>query len=90
MPACARINKNIFCAHGGLAQELIFFDDIDEIKRPTEVGDKGLLCDLLWSDPSHGTYRWDTNDRGKSSVWNKEALKDFCERCKIDLVVRAH
>ena len=70
----ALISKKIFCCHGGLSPDLVFLKDIEEIKRPTEVGEKGILCDLLWSDPGNGEYMWDDNDRGKSHVWNKVAL----------------
>ena len=37
--------------HGGLSPDLIDVKDIMRIKRPSEVPDKGLMCDLLWSDP---------------------------------------
>ena len=45
------INEKIFCVHGGLSPDLNNFDQIENIKRPTDVPDKGLLADLLWSDP---------------------------------------
>jgi diadenosine tetraphosphatase ApaH/serine/threonine PP2A family protein phosphatase len=37
--------------HGGLSPQLSSVDQIQNISRPCEVPDTGLLCDLLWSDP---------------------------------------
>merc|ERR1712080_585774 len=51
LPVAATINDKIFCVHGGLSPELQDLSQIENIKRPTDVPDKGLLADLLWSDP---------------------------------------
>lgn len=44
--------------HGGLSPELNELSDITNIKRPVEVPDQGLLCDILWSDPDDGLKGW--------------------------------
>ena len=36
--------------HGGLGPDLDKIDKIRNIIRPTDVPERGLLCDLLWSD----------------------------------------
>jgi len=51
LPVAATIEGKIFCCHGGLSPELENLDCINQIPRPTDVPTKGLLCDLLWSDP---------------------------------------
>ena len=51
LPVAATIEGRIFCCHGGLSPELENLDSINQIPRPTDVPTKGLLCDLLWSDP---------------------------------------
>lgn len=52
MPVAALVaNKRILCMHGGLSKELNRLSDIEKIQRPTGIPPKGLLTDLLWSDP---------------------------------------
>jgi hypothetical protein len=46
------IDDKIFCTHGGLSPDLTTLEKIRRIVRPTEVPEQGLLCDLLWADPS--------------------------------------
>lgn len=52
MPIAALIDDKIFCMHGGLSPELTQISQVSNIQRPLEVPDQGMLCDLLWSDPS--------------------------------------
>ena len=52
LPIAAVIDDSIFCCHGGLSPELIFVNQIKNIIRPTDVPEYGMLCDILWSDPS--------------------------------------
>jgi serine/threonine-protein phosphatase PP1 catalytic subunit len=44
--------------HGGLSPDLISTDQINNIIRPTDVPDTGLLCDLLWADPDSSVKGW--------------------------------
>jgi serine/threonine-protein phosphatase PP1 catalytic subunit len=90
LPVAAVIDDKIFCVHGGISPALKTLDDIRGIKRPTEVPEEGLLCDLLWSDPDPETDDWDVNERGTSVVFGGDALYDFLESFNFDLVVRAH
>jgi len=54
MPIAALIDDKILCMHGGLSPELVTVAQLQQITRPTEVPENGLLCDLLWSDPEKG------------------------------------
>ena len=51
LPIACLVGERILCMHGGLSPDLVKVQDINRIERPTEVPEKGLLCDLLWSDP---------------------------------------
>ena len=69
LPIAAIIDEKIFCVHGGLSPELNKIEDILNIKRPTEIPDTGLLCDLLNSDPDKDVFEYDENDKGYSVLF---------------------
>jgi serine/threonine-protein phosphatase PP1 catalytic subunit len=101
MPISALIENKILCMHGGLAYDLQEVNQIKEIVRPTEVPDSGkynlfnylgLLCDLLWSDPSEENYtEWAPNtERGVSFKFSADAVDKFLENNNLDLICRGH
>ena len=52
---------------------------------------RGLLCDLLWSDPDPDVIvagGWAENDRGVSYTFGKEAVSKFLKRFGLDLICR--
>jgi serine/threonine-protein phosphatase PP1 catalytic subunit len=76
--------------HGGLSQELVDLDQINQIRRPTDVPDEGLLCDLLWSDPDSDVPGWQESDRGVSFTFGEDVLTEFLDEHGLDLICRAH
>lgn len=58
LSVAALIDEKILCMHGGLFPDLHKLDQIRSLQRPTDVPDAGLLCDLLWSDPSKDVQGW--------------------------------
>ena len=58
MPVAALVAKRIFCMHGGLSPELLSLQKINQIPRPIDIPDFGLLCDLLWADPDPEITGW--------------------------------
>tara|TARA_B100000029_G_scaffold516504_1_gene630381 strand:+ start:13384 stop:14331 length:948 start_codon:yes stop_codon:yes gene_type:complete len=88
-----RLNPSplMFCTHGGISPSLRYIKEINSIKRPCEVPEQGLLCDLLWSDPNTETnIGWSPSDRGVSYLFGKTELTNFLERNNVEVVVRAH
>lgn len=51
---------------------------------------KGLLCDLLWSDPDKEVVGWGENDRGVSFTFGPEIASKFLAKHDMDLICRAH
>ena len=84
------MEEKIFCTHGGLSPSLQNLQQIASLQRPCDVPEVGLLCDLLWSDPSPHINGWGENDRGVSYTFGADVVEAFLERHDLDLVVRAH
>ncbi|KAJ1919701.1 serine/threonine protein phosphatase Pzh1 [Mycoemilia scoparia] len=90
LPISAVVANKIFCVHGGLSPELHDMDMIRSLPRPCDVPDRGLLNDLLWSDPSDNAVDWEENERGVSYCFGKDVITDFLNRMDFDLICRAH
>ena len=90
LPVAALIDEKILCMHGGLSPELKNIQNIQDITRPTDIPDTGLLCDLLWSDPDKDVMEYDENDRGVSVIFGEKIVQDFNKKNDLDLIIRAH
>ena len=91
LPITALIEEKILCMHGGLSKDLINIQQLNKIVRPTEIPDEGLLCDLLWSDPSDEiNEKFGENDRNVSVTFSDKVVEEFTEENNLDLISRAH
>ena len=90
LPVAAIIDEKILCMHGGLSPDLKTIQSIQEISRPTDIPDTGLLCDLWWSDPDKDVLEYDENDRGVSVIFGEKIVQDFNKKNDLDLIIRAH
>ena len=90
LPIGACIDDKILLVHGGISPELNAISQLRNIKRPTDIPESGLLCDVLWSDPCSMAKDWDENERGVSYTFNENSLNKFLENNDLDLLCRAH
>ncbi|TPP39998.1 Calcineurin-like phosphoesterase family protein [Leishmania donovani] len=90
MPVCCVISEKIICMHGGLSPDLTDLTAINEILRPCDVPDRGILCDLLWADPENEVRGFLESDRGVSYLFGEDIVNDFLDMVDMDLIVRAH
>jgi|MDSY01.1.fsa_nt_gb diadenosine tetraphosphatase ApaH/serine/threonine PP2A family protein phosphatase len=90
MPVAAIVGERILCLHGGLSPHLKDFDQIRNMKRPTDIPDEGLICDILWSDPDSSVRGWEPNFRGVSYMFGYDVIRSFQQAFGIDLICRAH
>jgi len=96
LPLAAIMNEQFFCVHGGISPDLIFLDDIRSLNRFQEPPQRGLMCDLLWSDPIEDYNEDDgmgfiaNEARGCSYSFGFKAVTTFLDKNKLLCVIRAH
>jgi serine/threonine-protein phosphatase PP1 catalytic subunit len=91
LPLCAIINHRIFCVHGGISPHLTTLDEINQINRFCTIPDSGILCDLMWSDPTSSSISdWGINSRGISCTYGITAVARFLKVNRLQLICRAH
>jgi serine/threonine-protein phosphatase PP1 catalytic subunit len=90
LPPAAIVGTKIFCCHGGPSPDLHNLDDVRCLRRPTDIPDSGVLCDLLWADPEKELEGWLESDRGVSWMFGADVAEGFCQQLGLDLIVRAH
>ena len=86
LPLAAIIDDKIFCCHGGPSPDLIEMEQIKRIMRPTVIPDKGLIRDLLWSEPDKEVLGWGENDHdidGFSYTFGAEVVTKFQGWCDL-------
>ncbi|SCU90421.1 LAME_0E08482g1_1 [Lachancea meyersii CBS 8951] len=100
LPVAAVMNGQYFCVHGGISPELKTLDDINNLNRFREIPSRGLMCDLMWADPTE-TYDEDAEDpsvgkyipnsvRGCSYAFTYHAACEFLQRTGLLSIIRAH
>ncbi|KAK0415759.1 hypothetical protein QR680_012104 [Steinernema hermaphroditum] len=90
LPMAGLISKKVLCMHGGLSPELTSLEQIRQIVRPCEPQDRGLLIDLLWSDPTNKGDGWFYSPRGISYAFGKGVMQAATKLLGVDMVIRAH
>lgn len=90
LPLAAIVENTIFCMHGGLSPDLLDPRDLNKFDRPMDIPNKGVLCDLLWSDPDPDIVGFGDNDRGVSFTFGANEVSKFLKRNNLSLIVRAH
>ncbi|KAJ3234391.1 Serine/threonine-protein phosphatase pp1 [Chytriomyces hyalinus] len=90
LPVAAIVDEKIFCMHGGLSPDLQSMEQVRRVMRPSDVPDTGILCDLLWSDPSAEVTGWGESDRGVGFLFGADVVEKFLEKHDLDLIARAH
>ena len=89
LPVAAIIDDKIFCVHGGLSPELKKIENIQNLKRPSDVPEEGLLFDLLNSDPAN-VDGYAENENGISICFGERVIDTFIKNNDIDLIVRGN
>jgi len=90
LPLAYVLNTRVLVMHGGLfSKDDVTLDDIKKIDRFREPPDEGLMCEMLWSDPSPIPGRTPSK-RGVGVAFGPDVTRNFLESNKLDLLVRSH
>ncbi|KAH9610509.1 hypothetical protein KSS87_020056 [Heliosperma pusillum] len=90
LPLAHLINNKVLVIHGGLfSNDGVKLSDIRGIDRFQEPPQEGIMCELLWSDPSldHGRG---PSPRGLGISFGPDVTKRFMDDNELELVVRSH
>lgn len=95
MPIAAVVNGDYLCMHGGISPSLVDAEDINKVNRFVEPQLKGLLCDLLWSDPVEDPHAMKTNysenkERECSVKFGLKPVKALLKKNNFLSIIRAH
>lgn len=91
--ATVGIEKNVplaFCAHGGISDKMNNLNSIEALRKPCDVPDEGIICDLLWSDPTNEIETFRESERGVSFEFGNKALNEFMRKIGVDILIRGH
>jgi serine/threonine-protein phosphatase 4 catalytic subunit len=89
LPLCAVIGERIFCVHGGISPIITSLDQIQNSDRKKEIPERGLMSDLLWSDPDT-VSGFQISPRGAGYIFGDSAVQQFNRANKLTLICRAH
>ena len=98
LPICALVDSRFLCMHAGISPDLRTLADLQALDRFHETPNSGLLCDLIWADPSEDFDQindqqpdFKNNDvRGCSYFYSYYACRDFLLRNKLLSIIRGH
>lgn len=89
LPLAHLINKKVLVLHGGLFEkEGVKLEDILKIQRRIPIPSAGLMCDMLWADPSPIAGR-QKSKRGVSIEFGPDVASRFLDDNGLGLINRA-
>lgn len=89
LPLASVIEDKVFVTHGGIPVVPVTLDEIRKIKRGGEPPEKGLMSDLLWSDPQPFPGK-SPSKRGVGFAFGPDITEAFLEKNNLELLVRSH
>mmetsp|Transcript_17559 Transcript_17559/g.34296 ORF Transcript_17559/g.34296 Transcript_17559/m.34296 type:complete len:493 (-) Transcript_17559:238-1716(-) len=90
LPLGAVIGEKVLVVHGGLfSEDGVKLDDMRKIDRNRQPPEKGLMCEMLWSDPQPMKGRAPSK-RGVGLAFGPDVTHRFLDDNGLDLIIRSH
>ncbi|XP_035205647.1 serine/threonine-protein phosphatase 5-like, partial [Stegodyphus dumicola] len=90
LPLCHLLNNRVLVMHGGLFSEPgVTLNDIRQIDRNRQPPEKGLMCELLWSDPQP-QRGISPSKRGVGVQFGPDVTEEFLSKNNLDYIIRSH
>ncbi|EAL50717.1 serine/threonine protein phosphatase PP1, putative [Entamoeba histolytica HM-1:IMSS-B] len=103
LPIACLVDHSMLCLHAGISPDLKNIGQLKKIHRPIEIPERGLLFDILWSDPfipqtsttdnktdiDYNGFIPNTN-RQCSYFFGQKALDTFLQQNQLKYLCRGH
>lgn len=90
MPLAHVIENRVFVVHGGLfSKDGVKLEELCQIDRFKQPPDGGMMCEMLWSDPTENSGRLPSK-RGVALQFGADVTKRFLQENDLDLIIRSH
>jgi len=89
LPIAVVVNEKVFVVHGGLPEEPVILEKVQEMYRMTNSYTDAVLRGLLWSDPDE-IEGIKESERGAGVVFGRSVTEKFFEENGMELLVRSH
>ena len=89
LPIAAVIANKILCLHGGLSPDFNTLSTLKEYSLPIHDMN-GMIGDIIWGDWYDGVSYFRENKRGKGYYFGHDAVVQFLEKSKLNLIIRGH
>lgn len=99
LPLAATINGRILALHGGIGPSLRELSDLFPLDRVDEIPLKGIVSEIMWSDPKdppEGVSQEEAgegfvpNPRGAGFLFGEKELLHFLRRNNLEALLRSH
>ncbi len=94
MPLCALVNREVFCAHGGIAKGIESLSDFNAIRRPVNLSSQyvdDLAFQMCWNDPMVQHQTWRVSPRStRANLFGWKAARDVMASLGVSYIVRGH
>jgi len=81
------VEDRFLLLHGGVSTKI---RGLRDIAQANDINNKGLIEDMLWSDPVEGMNGASTSPRGAGKLFGRDVTEKVLERLGVEVLIRGH